>query len=241
LRCANCGSEVDEGARFCSNCGSLMTHPIIPTPSGLLYLFADHFVAREKPLSQSEKVPCGDAKVQRRELAQTMLRAAFASLKKEGRIGLSLGQKKTLIFKSNAIFVTLRRGDAYTAGGLEAGIFGALTGDAGKDTVDEVSGRMISEECPDPWGAVIEKAKDDLLRLGYFTEEGRRGLGKIIIGRAFVPRCDRIVVLQAHIPMVQGLLNGLDDGNHALGRQLGEDIKKGITSRYQTRDIDADE
>ncbi len=241
MRCVNCGSEVDEGARFCSNCGSPMTQPIIPTPSGLLYLFSDHFVAREKPLSPSEKVPCGDAKVQKRELAQTMLRAAFASLEKEGRIGLSLGQKKTLIFKSNAVFVTLGRGDAYTAGGLEAGILGALTGDSGRDTVDEVVGRLIGEECPDPWEAVIEEAKNDLLRLGYFTEEGRRGLGKLIPGRTLVPRCDRIVVLQAHIPMVQGLLKGLDDGNPALGRQLGEDIKKGITSRYQTRDIDADE
>jgi len=238
LRCVGCVSEIASGARFCPNCGA----PIVAAlaPSCIVYLFGDQFAGLDKPLTPGEKLPCGDAKVQKRELAQEMLRAAFAHLEKEGSISLTIGQKKTLIFKSDAVFVTLKRCEA-TAGGIEAGIIEAVTGDAKKDSVDEVVGRLIGEERIDPWGAVIEQAKEHLLSLGYFAEEGRSGLGKLIPGRTLTPRCDRIATLRGHVPAVQALLRDLNSRDSALNRRLGEDIKNGITSRYQTRDIEADE
>ncbi len=210
----------------------------MPTPSDIVYLFGDQFAPRDKPLFPSEKVPCGDAKVQKRELAQEMIRAAFAQLERDGSIGLSLGQRKTLIFRSEAVIVT-KRGDA-AGGGIERGILDAVTGDAKKDHVDEVVGRLIGEERIDPWGAVIDQAKEHLLSLGYLAEGERSGLGKLIHGRTLTPLCDRIVTLRVHVPAIQALLGDLERRDPALNRRLGEDIKKGITSRYQTRDIEAD-
>jgi hypothetical protein len=56
-----------------------------------------------------------------------------------------------------------------------------------------------------------------------------------------LPQCELIAALQGHVPAVQALLAGLSSRDPALNKQLGEDIKKGITSRYKTREIDADE
>jgi hypothetical protein len=40
---------------------------------------------------------------------------------------------------------------------------------------------------------------------------------------------------------VQTLLRELASRDAAIDKQLGEDIKKGITSRYATREVEADE
>lgn len=238
MRCPGCGSEVVGGARFCPGCGAPLGSP---SPSGVVYLFGDRFAGRDKLLSAGEKLPCSDVKVQKRELAQEMFRAAFASLAQGGQLSLALGQKKTLLFKSSAVFVTLNRREALELGGLEAGILRALTGDPKRDSVEEVVGRAIGEESIDPWGAAIDQARGHLLQLGYFVEEERGGLGRLVPGRKLLPQCERIAALQGHVPTVQALLAGLSSRDPALNKQLGDDIKKGITSRYKTREIDADE
>ena len=208
-----------------------------PTPSDIVYLFGDRFAPREKLLSPSESVPCGTAKVQRRELAHEMLHAAFAHLRHTGSIGLSLGQRKTLILRSEAVLVTPLNTGAHI-GGLEQAILESLTGDAGKNYADEVVGRAIGEERIDPWAAVIDAGKEHLRSLGYLVEEERSGLGKLIPGRTYAPTCEKIAALQVQIPAVQALLRELEP---PLANRLREDIKKGVTSRYQTREIDADE
>ena len=238
LRCVGCGSEVSSEARFCQNCGAPIA--ATPSPSCIVYLFGDQFAGLDKPLTPGEKLPCGDVKVQKRELAQEMLRAAFAHLEREGSIGLVLGQKKALIFKSEAVFVTLERRDA-AVGGIEGGIVEAVTGDSQRDSLDEVVRRLIGEECIDPWSAVIEQAKKHLLSIGYFAEEERSGLTKLIPGKALTPICERVAQLRVHVPAIQALLRDLATRDPALNSRLGEDVKKGITSCYQTRDIEVDE
>lgn len=241
LRCPGCGSEVGVSARFCPGCGAPISAPVAPSPSGIVYLFGDRFAGRDKLLSVDERLPCSDARVQKEALAREMFRAAFASLAKEGYLSLALGQKKTLLFKSGAVFVTLKKRETFGGGGLEANILQALTGDPRKDGVEDVVGRALGDESIDPWGIAIEQTKEHLLGLGYFVKEERSGLGRLIPGRRLQPQCERIATLQGHVPAIQVLLEGLSSRDPALNKQLGEDIKKGITSRYKTREIDADE
>jgi len=240
LRCTGCGSEVGAGARFCPNCGAQLG-PVVPSPSGLVYLFGDRFAGRDKLLAVGEKLPCSEVKVQKKDLVQAMFRGAFASLAQDGCLSLSLGQKKILLFKASAVFVTINRREARESGGLEAGILEVLTGDPRRDSVEEGVGRAIGEESVDPWGAVIDQTREHLLRLGYFVEEERSGLGRLVPGRKLLPQCERIMALQGNVPTVLALLEGLSSRDPTLNKQLGEDTKKGITSRYKTREIDADE
>ena len=253
MRCTSCGSEAPAGARFCTNCGASFS-PVATTPgvrpsptalpvapSGFVYLFGDRFAGRDKLLSAGEKLPCSDVKVQKKELVQAMFRAAFASLERDGHLSLTLGQKKALLFKTSAVFVTLNRREVQESGGLETRILHALTGDPRRDCVEEVVGRVIGEDSIDPWGVVIDQTREYLLQHGYFVEGERGGLGKFIPGRKLLPQCERIIALQRHLSAVQALLEGLPSRDSALNKQLCEDIKRGIALRYETQELDVDE
>ena len=241
MRCAGCGSEVVVGSRFCPSCGAPISTPVAPSPSCIVYLFGDRFAGRDKLLSVDERLPGSNARVQKEALAREMFRAAFASLANEGYLSLVLGHKTILLFKSGAVFVTLHKRGAPEGGGLEANILQALTGDPRKDSVEDVVRRAIGDESIDPWGSAIEQTREHLLGRGYFVKEERGGLGRLIPGRRLQPQCERIATLQGHVPTVQALLESLANRDPALNKQLGEDIKKGITSHYKTREIDADE
>ncbi len=253
MRCTNCGSEVPAAARFCTHCGdsvgSVATMPAVSpvsanlpiAPSGLVYLLGDRFVERDTAFTAGEKLPCSEIKVKKKDLTQAMFRAAFASLAQEGRCSLTLGQKKTLLFKTNAVLVTVNRHDAPDPGGLEARLLHALTGNPQKDSVEELVWRVIGETSIDPWAEVIGQVKEYLFQQGYFLEGERSGLAKVIAGRKLLPQCDRIVALEGHLPTVQALLESLHCQDSALNKQLCEDIKKGINSRYEAPQADQDD
>jgi hypothetical protein len=234
LRCMGCGSDVGADARFCPNCGAPFGETV--PPSCIIYLFGDRFVAQDRLLG--EKLPCGEVKVGKKALAQEMMRAAFASLA-GGVLSLKFGQRKRLLFKTGAVFAALNSQEK--CGGLEGRIVEAFTGDPSRDCVEEIVARAVGEECADPWGAVVDAVREHLLGLGYFTEEGRSGLGRLVPGRKLLPNCQRINTLQGQVPAVQTLLREFSSRDAALDKQLGEDIKKGITSRYAIREVEADE
>ncbi len=256
MRCTNCGSEVQTDARFCVHCGDTLgpvvpvqhvpaaapVAPVAPTvaASSLVYLFGDRFVERDTAFSAGEKLPCSEIKVKKKELTQTMFLAAFASLVQEGRLNLTLGQKKTMIFKTNAVFAAVNRLDLPDPGGLEARLLHAMTGNPQKDSVEELVWRVIGETSIDPWGEVIGQIKGYLLPLGFFAEGERSGLVKFIAGQKLLPQCERIATLQGALPAVQALLEGVHCQDLGLHKQLCEDIKKGINSRYEAPQQDQD-
>jgi hypothetical protein len=256
MRCSNCGSELQAGSRFCTGCGAATgpgpvlstapdaTHmadaPSIVASSSLVYLFGDRFVERDTAFTAGEKLPCSEIKVKKKDLVQTMFQAAFAALARDDRFHLTLGQRKTLLFKTNAVFVSPGSPDLADPGALEAALLHALTGSSQRDSVEDLVWRCIRETTADPWGQVIGQVQDYLLRLGYFVEGERSGVAKLLAGRKLVPQCERIGALEPALPAVQALLESVRCQDSVLHKQLCEDIKKGINSRYEAPQQDSD-
>jgi len=217
--------------------------PSIPAvaPSSLVYLFGDRFVEGNTAFAMGERLPCTETKVPKKELTETMFLAAFATLVQSGRLTLTLGQKKTLIFKTNAVFATIKQHEAQDPGGLESRLIRALTGNPQKDSVEELVWRTVGETSMDPWGEVIGQVKQYLLQLGLFKKvEASAGLAGLLPVQNLVPQCERIAPLQDQVPAVQALLEWFRANNPALYRQLREDIRKGINSRYEAPQVDLD-
>jgi len=250
VRCTNCGSEVQTGGRFCTHCGATIgTGTAVPVtggafaapgvaPSSLVYLFGERFVERDTAFTAGEKLPCSEIKVKKKDLTELMFLAAFAALAQDGRLAATMGQKRTLLFKTNAVFVAVSRHDAQDPGSLEGRLLHAITGQAQRDSVEELVWRAVGDSSIDPWGTVIDFVKGYLFQMGLFTEGERSGLVKFVAGRKLVPQCDRISALEAGLPAVQSLLEELRGRNPDLNKQLHEDIKKGINSRYEAPDTD---
>ena len=265
--CTKCGANAQPGARFCASCGAPLSVPLAATPSpnvpapahaptggapavqasaanavgpsGLIYLFGDHFVERDTAFTAGEKLPCSEIKVKKKNLTEVMLAGAFAWLAQSGRISFSTGQKGTLIFKRTAAFVTVLRRDADDPGGLESSILHAISGNLQTDSVEDVVYRVIPNTSVDPWGDVVDIARNHLFKMGFFQEGERSGVVKFLAGRKLVPLCDRIATLQPGIGAAQALLQSIQLGNPALYRLLHDDIRKGIDSRYEAPDTDS--
>jgi hypothetical protein len=265
--CTKCGANAQPGARFCASCGAPLNVPLAATPSpsapspahgpaggtpdvqasaagtsgpsGLIYLFGDHFVERDTVFTAGEKLPCSEIKVKKKDLTEVMLAGAFAWLAQNGRISLSIGQKGTLVFKRPAAFVTVQRRDPTDPGGLESSILHAVSGNLQADSVEDVVYRVIPNTNVDPWGDVVDIARNHLFKMGFYQEGERSGLVKVLAGRKLVPLCDRIATLQPGIGAAQALLQSIQAGNPALYRLLHDDIRKGIDSRYEAPDTDS--
>jgi hypothetical protein len=259
--CTKCGGTAQPGARFCA-CGAPLSVPLAATPSpngpgsaptagasgpqaaanafgpgGIIFLFGDRFVERDTIFTAGEKLPCSEIKVKKKPLTEAMLAGAFAWLAQSGRI--SVGQKGTLVFKRPAAFVTVTRRDPVDPGGLEASILHAISGSLQSDSVEDIVYRVIPNTNVDPWGDIVDIARNHLFRMGFYQEGERAGLMKALAGRKLVPLCDRIATLQPGIGAAQALLQSFQAGNPTLYRLLHDDIRKGIDSRYEAPDTDS--
>jgi hypothetical protein len=263
--CTKCGATAQPGARFCASCGAPLSVPMAATPSqnvpgnapaagasgsqapaanafgpsGIIFLFGDRFVERDTMFTAGEKLPCSEIKVKKKPLTEAMLAGAFAWLAQSGRISFSIGQKGTLVFKRAAAFVTVMRRDPVDPGGLESSILHALSGNLQSDSVEDVVYRVIPNTNVDPWGDVVDIARNHLFRMGFYQEGERSGVAKLLAGRKLVPLCDRIATLQPGIGPAQALLQSFQAGNPALYRLLHDDVRKGIDSRYEAPDTDS--
>jgi hypothetical protein len=257
--CTKCGVNAQPGARFCASCGAPLNVPLAATPSpnapapavgapptqataanaiapsGVIFLFGDRFVERDTLFTAGEKLPCSEIKVKKKPLTEVMLAGAFAWLAQNGRISFSTGQKGTLVFKRSAAFVTVMRRDPIDPGGLESSILHAISGSLQSDSVEDVVYRVIPNTNVDPWGDIVDIARNHLFRMGFYQEGDRSGVAKFLAGRKLVPLCDRIATLQPGIGPAQALLQSYQ----GLYRLLHDDIRKGIDSRYEAPDTDS--
>ncbi|MBC7234102.1 MAG: hypothetical protein H5T68_12765 [Chloroflexi bacterium] len=205
-------------------------------PSALAYLFGDTledlFAGRAR-LSSNETIPCREAKVKTKDLANAMLVAAFVHLANEGVLGLALSTKGMLV-KSKFVLATRGSGQASHSGGLEGGIVANLTG---KEGVGVTVARVLGGESADPWQEVIRRARRYLVEKGYFAEEERHGIGKLL-GKQLVPQCEKIAALQGEAEQVKAMLNAFRANQPALYEQLWKDVAGGIASRQEKPDMD---
>lgn len=152
-------------------------------PSALAYLFGnmleDVFVRRRARLL-GKKLPCRTVRVNRKDLANVMLVAAFVYLAEEGYLRLTLDTKR-FIFKFKTVFVALRSKQSipYPGGSLEARIVSNITGNQKKDDVPSIIWRLLGRDSNFPWRHIIKRAPRYLLDHGYFVEEERHGVAKL--------------------------------------------------------------
>ena len=211
-------------------------------PSALAYLFGDMLqdqFAGKTRIGFSEKVPCREVKVKKKDLATVMLVAGFAHLRKSGHLRLAVG-KRGRIIKSPCIHVTLAAQASGYPGWLEGRILANVSGNLKKDDVRSIVWRLLGADSGDPWTDVIGQAQAYLLDQGYYMEEDRRRLGKLL-GKKRVPLCERILGLQQEVGALRAMLSAFRMSESDTYEQLWKDVGKGIASRQEQPDVDYDD
>lgn len=210
-------------------------------PSALAYLFGDAledlFPSRSR-LAFGEKLPCRDVKVKRKDLAKAMILTAFVHLARQGHLTLTLS-KKGRIIKRKFVLAARSGSPAGGLGGLEGQLMGVVRKDSKHNDVASLVWRLWSDDVSDPFGDVIHMSQAYLQRQGYFSEGERRGIARIL-GKKLVPECDRILALQGEVSLMQGMIAAFRAEQPELYAQLWKDVGKGIASRQEVSDDDAD-
>lgn len=210
--------------------------------SALAYLFGDVlenvFAGRASRLTRSETLPCREVKVKRRDLAKVMLVAALIHLSEEDHLELIPG-KKGHILKSKAVFIALSTEQSVQGpGSLEEQIVSNITGKKKKDDLSSIVWRLLSKDWPNPWSHIIKQTQGYLLKVGYFAEEKRHGLGRLR-GKKLVPQCERIATLEREARQLGEMMAAFQARQSELYKQLWKGVTSGIASRQQTADHDA--
>ena len=212
-------------------------------PSALAYLFGDLledvFAGRASRFTPNEKLPCREVKVKIKDLANVMLVAAFVHLAEEGYLKLTLGTKGRIL-KSKAVFAALSpERPSQGLHGLEAQIANSVTGKQKKDDVGSIVRRLWDADSSDPWRDIIGRAQRYLLSQGYFAEEKRRGVARLL-GKKLVPQCERIVPLEGEARQLREMMAAFQAAQPELYKRLWKGVADGIRSRQERPDVDID-
>lgn len=208
-------------------------------PSALAYLYADMLQDMCGPsavMTLSEKLPCREVQVKKKDMATLILYTAFAYWVRAGCLRLGI-ETKGLLIKSKYVTVSRTPTPATRSDGLEAQLLTYLTGRAKDDSTAGIVARWLRKDSIDPWGAVIHEVQRYLASQGYFVESERKGLGKLL-GKELQPQCDKIASLQGQVNPVRDLLSALRTAQPDVSTQLWKDIGSGITGRQETPDSD---
>ncbi len=85
-------------------------------------------------------------------------------------------------------------------------------------------------EEPQSWGRIIKWVREYLLHEGYFTEEERDGIAKLL-GKKLVPQCGRIVALEREARQLREMMAAFQAHQSELYTQLWKGVALGIASR----------
>ena len=211
-------------------------------PSALAYLYGDVlesvFIGKTR-IGFSEKLACREVKVKKKDLATVMLVAGFALLRKTSQLSLAMG-KTGRILKRRCVHATPTAQGIVQAGGLEAQILAKVSGNLKRDDVASIVWRLWRADSGDPWGDVIRWGQEYLIAQGYFVEEERRGIGKLL-GRKRIPRCERVLALLPEAEVLRAMLVAFRASEPEVYEQLWKDVRKGVGSRQEQQDVDFDD
>jgi hypothetical protein len=214
--------------------------PFAVQPSALTYLFGDKLAdlfAGKSLLSLSETLPCRGTKVKQNDLATAIITFSLVYLADSGELRLTTGKTGRLI-KRTHVFAD-RAGAGQVSGGLEEQILGAFRPAHGDNDVPSVVWRLWRSDAASPVGDVIRWAKTYLQQMGYFVEEQRKGIGRLL-GAKLVPDCSAILPLESEVGALRGIVQRFSQGEPEIFAQLWSDVSKGISSRQESQDVDMD-
>jgi hypothetical protein len=211
------------------------------SPSALAYLFGDtlqNLFAGKSRLPINETLPCREVKLRRKDLAVAVLVTAFADLVRKGNLKLNV-QTKGRIIKSKSVLATAAGTPVGSLAGLEAQLLGNLRRNQNDDDVPSVVARLWSHKVDDPFNEVMDMARTYLEGQGYFVEEKRQGLSKLL-GKKLVPQCDKILALQGQAGPLYDMVAAFRSTQPEVYAQLWNDISKGIASQQEKVEADFD-
>lgn len=207
-----------------------------PLASGIVYLFGDRFVGKARV--GAEKLLYTDVKVSLSDLANQLLVAAFAGLASVGYLQMERFEKKRLgIFTERDVEVTRSGEPGEPLYGLEAAVWENITDKRDQNRARQIVGRIIGSMCGNPWGVVVQRAKEGLLEQAFLAtdKEVRRFAPDKIHWSA---NDGLIAPHEGKVDEVKAMISSFEAADPDLYKQLVDSVKGGIKDMLETADYD---
>jgi len=205
------------------------------TPSGVVYLYGEHFVGGGFLRGRIE-LPCRGVKVKKDELAETAA-AAFIGLAQGGHVRLYIDRRRgTLgIRKHKAVFLQPLERAGTSPSGFKGMVLRSLSDCQGLNNTVDILKRLVPES-EDPWAGVIWRIREGLLEQGYFVEGKRGGVAKFFLGRKLLPDCERIATLQGQVEPVKSMMESFRKDSPKVYAQLMKDVRAAIKAQKKVEE-----
>ncbi len=89
----------------------------------------------------------------------------------------------------------------------------------------------------DPWEEIIKQTRKYLLAEGYFVQEKRRRIARLL-GKKLIPQCGRIAPLEGEARQLKEMMATFQGRQPELYQKLCKGVAAGIASRQERADAD---
>lgn len=209
-----------------------------PTPSLLLYFFADRVLPKAM---LGTKAPLGDVNVSTGNLAREVFAAAFWNLRESGLIRLDVIRQKVLFVNTTSLQV-VRTGQG-TRDSLEGAILRQLTGDPKRDTVKAIVMRWYGKDVPNPDSIPVAWAESEGVTKGFIdvVDAHRNVVAATFLGKTNrIPNREKIITLEPAFSQVFSRWQAFKAHEAELAKQLVHDVSSGISARRESTDNSID-
>lgn len=209
-------------------------------PSELVYFNAEKFASTKGVFNKVSLLHC-ELQVNKVELVQHLLAAAFLANERAGLMRLELRQKKVLfgLGSKSALFADLTGNPSLWEGScLEASLLEAA-GRSANSEVNSIVSAWLGGNFSDPYVEVIDRLKVKMAERGLLDMQEERKL-KIFVTRSFsLPSEVRAFVAAQPLAPLTALLQGCQTGRQQVWQELVTQIKKAVDSRQEQMDVDS--
>jgi len=211
------------------------------SPSELLYLRADNFVASAGAFN-SEKVMGTEVKVKGPELAKLIFATAFAALQQAGHVRLQTGNRKALLGlrSPDTIFLVPTGLPGQWPEGSYEDKFLAMAqslAPSEKNTVDQLVYQAMENDNTLPWQQVFIPLRRSLGQRGVLGTEEKKTLMLKTKHYALSPEA-RSAIAAMDISGIQNTLSTIRSAQPEVWETLNKEIKIGIDRRQEASDND---
>lgn len=209
-------------------------------PSELVYFNAEKF-ASSKGVFNKTGLMHTDVQVNRVELAQHLLAAAFLANEQAGLMRLELRQKKVLfgLGSKTALFADpTGQPPRWEGPCLETDLL-AAAGRAANSEVESIVSAWLARDYSDPYDEIFSRVKMNLSGRGLLDMQEERKL-KIFVSRSFsLPTEVRAFIAAQPLQPLTALLQNCQNFRAQVWQELLKQIKKAIDSRQEKMDVDS--
>lgn len=209
-------------------------------PSELVYFNAEKLVSTKGVFNKTGLLHT-DVQVNRVELTQHLLAAAFLANEQTGLMRLELRQKKVLFGLSSktALFADpTGQPPRWEGPCLEADLL-AAAGHAANSEVESIVSAWLASDYSDPYDEVFLRLKKRLSERGLLDMQEERKL-KIFVSRNFsLPTEARAFIAAQPLGPLTALLQNCQNARPQVWQELVKQIKKAVDSRQEQMDVDS--